>query len=177
MAKESESIRAFLGVGSNIDAEANILRALGLLRQRLDVIALSPFYRSRAVGTSAQPDFTNGVFLIETHLPARDLKLNVLRGLEAELGRRRTRDKNAARTIDLDLILYGDIVSDEPDFVLPDSGVRSYPFVALPLLALAPEITLPGSGERLGDLFPGQPADYGLVFLSRFSEELQNTLR
>jgi 2-amino-4-hydroxy-6-hydroxymethyldihydropteridine diphosphokinase len=171
--KTMKPILFYIGVGSNIEPENNIRRALGLLQSRLSVTAVSPFFRSRAVGATAMSDFTNGVFAAQTELPPRALKFNVLRGLEREMGRVRTADKNAARPIDLDLILYGALALSEPDLTVPEAGLRRYPFVALPLLAIAPMIVLPDSGETLARLFPGRPADYGLDLLPEFSAELQ----
>ncbi|MBN2352222.1 MAG: 2-amino-4-hydroxy-6-hydroxymethyldihydropteridine diphosphokinase [Spirochaetales bacterium] len=166
----------YVGVGSNIDAEANIIRALDLLLGRLSVTAVSPFYRSQAAGGKHRPDFTNGAFAAETDLSPRALKYELLRGIEDALGRRRTADKNASRPIDLDLVLYEALIIDEPGLTVPDPGLRRYPFVALPLLALAPDIVLPDSGKRLKNVFPGRPEDYRLEFMPELSAELHARL-
>ncbi len=173
--KKSRAI-VYLGVGSNIEAEANIERALALLKACLTVTGVSPFFRSEAVGAHDQPEFTNGVFAAETDLTPRALKYELLRVIEEKLGRRRTADKNAARPIDLDIVLYGSLVVDEPGLTIPDPGLSRYPFVALPLLALAPDIVPPDSGRKLKDLFPGRPDVYGLRPLPEFSARLEALL-
>ncbi len=165
-------VRVYIGVGSNINPRKNIERALDLLGERISITAVSPFYASRAVGGRGQPDFVNGVLAAATTLPARELKYGLLRVVEERLERRRTTDKNAARPIDLDVLLYGDRVIDEPGLTVPDTGVRVYPFVALPLLDLDAETVLPDGGERLLDLFPGRAGEYGLVPLKEFSDAL-----
>ena len=83
-----------------------------------------------------------------THQP-RELKFDVLREIESQLGRIRTDDKHAARTIDLDLILYDDVTTNEADLILPDPSINIYPFVAVPLLELLPDLILPGTRVRL----------------------------
>ena len=176
MPEEKSMYTVYVGMGSNIEAEANIARAFGLLLRRLSVTAVSPFYRSQAAGAEEAPDFTNGAFAAETDLSPRALKYELLRGIENALGRRRTADKNASRPIDLDLALYGALVIDEPGLTVPDPGLRRYPFVALPILALAPDIVLPDSGERLRDVFPDRPEHYGLELLPGFSAELLSRL-
>ncbi len=144
--------RAFIGMGANVDPEANILRALGLLSSRARVVGVSTFYRTPAEGRPEQPDYVNGVVAIETELPPRELKEGVLEGIEARLGRRRTGDKFAARPIDLDLLLYEDLVVDEPGLALPPPDIERRPFVAIPLAELAPERILPGTDLLLRDV-------------------------
>jgi 2-amino-4-hydroxy-6-hydroxymethyldihydropteridine diphosphokinase len=166
----------YIGVGSNIEAEANIERALALLQARLELTAVSPFFRSAAAGAVSQPDFTNGVIAAATDLSPRALKYELLRVIEDKLGRRRAADKNASRPIDLDIVLFGSLVIEEPGLAVPDPGLRRYPFVALPLLALAPDIVLPDSGRSLKELFPDRPEAYGLTYLADFSKRLQTRL-
>ncbi|MHB9139911.1 MAG: 2-amino-4-hydroxy-6-hydroxymethyldihydropteridine diphosphokinase, partial [Victivallaceae bacterium] len=120
---------AFVAVGSNINPQENILRALTVLNAHLPIIAISSFYKTAAVGVSRQPDFLNGIVKIKTMLQPREIKFDILRKIEEELGRVRSADKFAARTIDLDLILRGVLVVDEPGLVLPDHSIHSYSFV------------------------------------------------
>src|SRR5262245_53443950 len=96
--------RAFIGVGSNIAPEENIREALRRLTQSVHVVSISTFYREPAIDRPEDPDFYNGVVAIDTDLPPGKLKGAVLRRIEAALGRRRSADKYAARTIDLDLL-------------------------------------------------------------------------
>jgi dihydroneopterin aldolase/2-amino-4-hydroxy-6-hydroxymethyldihydropteridine diphosphokinase len=141
----------YIAVGSNIEPLDNIPRALIMLKSYVTITAISNFYKTSPVGGRKQPDFINGVVKIQTDSNPRQLKLDVLRKIEEKLGRVRSEDKFAPRTIDLDMILYGVTVLDEPDLCLPDPSIRLYPFVAAPLLELAPEIILPDSKTPLAD--------------------------
>lgn len=122
------------------------------LQREVDVLAVSTVFRSRPVERPEQADFLNCVFAIQTDAGARALKFEVLRAIETKLGRTRLADKHAPRTIDLDIAIYGDEVIDEPDLTVPDPDVRTRPFVAAPLLELAPELVLPDTRERLASL-------------------------
>jgi dihydroneopterin aldolase/2-amino-4-hydroxy-6-hydroxymethyldihydropteridine diphosphokinase len=150
----------YIGLGSNVSPEANIPRALELLAKEVRLGALSTFYRTLPVGPAGQPSFVNGVAQVRTDLPPRPLKFEVLRGIEARLGRRRGPDKYAPRTIDLDILLYGDMIVKEPDLVLPDPDLRTRPFLAAALLELAPGLVSAAIGS------PGEP-------LAEFSQRLK----
>ena len=102
--------RAFIGVGSNIDPKKNIRQALRQLAQAVRLTGISTFYREPAIERPTEPAFYNGVVAIETDLPPMRLKQDVLRRIEADLGRRRDSDKYASRTIDLYLLLFDDCV-------------------------------------------------------------------
>jgi 2-amino-4-hydroxy-6-hydroxymethyldihydropteridine diphosphokinase len=141
--------RAYIALGSNIDPEGNLLAALRLLCRRARLIALSAFYRTPALDRPEQPPFYNGVAAVDTDLSPHELKFGVLRAIESELGRQRTDDRFAARPIDLDLVLYGDLVLCEADFCLPDPELLRRPFLAHPLLELAPDLVLPGTSLTL----------------------------
>jgi 2-amino-4-hydroxy-6-hydroxymethyldihydropteridine diphosphokinase len=138
-------VSIFVSVGSNIAPEVNVPRAVGLLAERARVTGVSTLYWNAAEGPPGQPPFVNGVVRIESARPPRDLKFEVLRSIEAALGRRRTEDRFAPRTIDLDLILYNDEVIDAPDLVLPDPQIFVRPHLAFPLCELEPGLRLPGS--------------------------------
>src|SRR5262245_46662957 len=97
--------RAFIGIGSNIAPEKNIREALRMLAKSARIISISTFYREPAIDRPSEPDFYNGVVAIETDLAPTTLKLKLLRKIEADLGRRRSADKYASRTIDLDLLV------------------------------------------------------------------------
>jgi 2-amino-4-hydroxy-6-hydroxymethyldihydropteridine diphosphokinase len=163
--------RVFIGVGSNIEPEENVRRALGLLAREVHVRAISTFYRTPAIGEPGGPPFLDGVVEVSTALPPRALKLEVLRRIEAQLGRRRGADRNAPRTIDLDLLLYGDRV-DERDPVLPDPDIATRSFLALALFELAPGLVLPDSRRALRDVVAGF-VDPQMAALGSFSESLR----
>jgi 2-amino-4-hydroxy-6-hydroxymethyldihydropteridine diphosphokinase len=176
-AGRTEDVPVYIGIGSNINPYPNIERALRMLGEAVRVTAVSPFYRSRAVGGEGQPDFVNGVIAVDAMVPPRALKYGVLRKIEDELGRTRGEDKNAARTIDLDLLLYGELVINTAGIVVPDPGLRRYAFVAVPLLDLAPEIRLPDTGEKLKDVFSGNLETYRLELLAGFSPGIGREIR
>jgi 2-amino-4-hydroxy-6-hydroxymethyldihydropteridine diphosphokinase len=154
---------AFIAVGSNIDPEQNIPRALKFLAEMVTIEALSTFYRTEPIGRPEQPPFLNGVVRGRTGLAPRILKFDVLRRIEERLGRARTSDPYAARTIDLDLVLYDAAIMDEPGLRIPDPDIRERPFLAGSLIELNPGLVLPDTGtplaeagclQRFGDLVP-----------------------
>jgi 2-amino-4-hydroxy-6-hydroxymethyldihydropteridine diphosphokinase len=166
--------RVFVAVGSNIDPEAKIKGALALLGKRAALVAISSFYRTEPLkGNSSDPGgpYYNGVVEIETPLAPLEVKNSLLRGIEDSLGRVRSADRFGARSIDLDLILYGDTLLDGGGLRLPSPEILERAFVAVPLAELAPELTLPGTGLTIADIAGSfDPGD--MVDLSRFTEEL-----
>jgi dihydroneopterin aldolase/2-amino-4-hydroxy-6-hydroxymethyldihydropteridine diphosphokinase len=167
---------AFVAVGSNVDPEANIAAALGLLKSFATVTRTSTFYRTAPLARPEQPMFYNGVWELRTTQCPRKLKFDVLRRIEADLGRERTEDRHAARSIDLDLILYGDQVVAESDLCIPDPEICRRPFIAIPLLELAPDLVLPDTRQRLSSLEVVQSAA-GLEALGEFSEHLERLVK
>src|SRR5262249_10853819 len=127
-------------------------RAVRLLAARSSLLALSTFYRTAPAGGATGRAFINGMAEIETELPPLELKDRVLRGIERELGRVRIADKNAARTIDLDLVYYDDLVIASPELALPAPEIGERWFVAAPLAELAPDLLLAGSGVPVREL-------------------------
>ncbi len=141
------SVKAFVGLGANLGEPQAQVRAAaaalsGIPQTRL--LALSPLYRSAPVGVGAQPDFVNAVAEIETGLAARAL-LDALLAVEARFGRTREAP-GAARTLDLDLLLYAGRVIDEPGLVVPHPRMRRRAFVLAPLAQIAPDLVIPGEG-------------------------------
>lgn len=149
----SERRIGYVGVGSNIDPHRNIPSALTRLAEQVTVTAVSTFYRTVPLDRPDQPLYANGVFGVETLLEPRQFK-QLLCAVEVTLGRRRGGDRHAPRTIDLDLLLLGDLVLDDDRFRLPDPDICRRPFISTPLMELAPELRLPDTGERLADLAP-----------------------
>jgi 2-amino-4-hydroxy-6-hydroxymethyldihydropteridine diphosphokinase len=148
MDESAASTRAFVGLGANLgDPQGQLRRALlalaGLPGTRL--VAASSLYRSAPVGHAAQPDFVNAVAEIETRLGAQAL-LGELLATEARFGRVRT-FPNAPRTLDLDLLLYGDRVIAEPGLIVPHPRMHERAFVLAPLAEIAPDIAIPGKGR------------------------------
>ncbi len=144
--------RAFISAGSNIDPEKNVLSALRLLGMHARIRAISTAWLTEPIGMPGHPLFYNCVVEVETDLPPRELKINVLRRIEAELGRAWMHDKYAPRTIDLDLILYDEVVTASGQLVLPDPDIATRPFLAAGIAELAPGLVLPGSGSIIDDI-------------------------
>ena len=165
----------YIGIGSNVDPERNIIAALRLLKERVRVIAVSSFYLTEPLGSPGAPRFYNGAIKIETDTNPRELKFGVLRHIEKTLGRTRTEDRYAPRTIDLDILLYGDLVAREPDLMIPDPDIPVRPFLAVPLLELQTDLVLPDSGRRLKDVVDLLPAG-SLKPLTEFTRNLREEL-
>ncbi len=144
--------RTFVGVGSNIEPEKNLREAVRLLARCTTIRAISTVYRTEPIGPPGQPAYCNCVLEIDTDLQPLDLKQNVLRGVETTLGRSRTNDRYAPRTIDLDLILYDDILMRANTLTLPDPDIAKRPYLVCSLAELAPDLILPGTGERISEL-------------------------
>jgi 2-amino-4-hydroxy-6-hydroxymethyldihydropteridine diphosphokinase len=142
--------RAYVGLGANLGPrEATILRALDLLAAEpgIDVLELSSLGETAPVGVTDQPPFVNGAVSIETTLAPREL-LDALLRIEGELGRVRERGERwGPRTIDLDLLLYGDEVVDEPGLTVPHPRLHERRFALEPLAELEPGLEIPGRGK------------------------------
>ncbi len=138
---------AFIGLGSNLaDPVAQVSHALDTLGSlpQMRVLRRSSLYRSAPVGYLAQPDFINAVAQLETELAPRAL-LDALLALEQECGR--TREfRNAPRTLDLDVLLYDDLVHHEHGLSIPHPQMHLRAFVLQPLLEIAPDCVIPGIG-------------------------------
>jgi 2-amino-4-hydroxy-6-hydroxymethyldihydropteridine diphosphokinase len=138
---------AYVGIGSNLeDPRAQVLRALDELARVPDtrVTARSSLYRTAPIGHAAQPDFINAVAAVDTQLSA-DALLRELQGIEARHGRERS-FPNAPRTLDLDLLLYGDARINEPGLNVPHPRMHERAFVLHPLLEIAPTVEIPQLG-------------------------------
>lgn len=151
--------RAFISVGSNIDPAHNVREAIRRLASVENVIAISTVYRTPAEDRPEQPLYYNCVLAVETSKPPADLKSHVLRRIEQDLGRMRSADKFAARTIDLDLIWYNNLLVTGPDLTLPDPQILERPFLVVPLCEIAPDLVFPDSGVSVRDVAARMCAD------------------
>jgi 2-amino-4-hydroxy-6-hydroxymethyldihydropteridine diphosphokinase len=134
---------AYVGLGANLgDREATIRAAVAELP---GVVGVSTLRETDPVGVTDQPRFLNGVAALETELAPREL-LDVLLAVERRLGRER-RERWGPRTIDLDLLLYGDEVIDEAGLTIPHPRLHDRRFVLEPLAGLAPKLVVPGLGR------------------------------
>jgi 2-amino-4-hydroxy-6-hydroxymethyldihydropteridine diphosphokinase len=155
-------VTAFLGLGSNLgDRLGNLQRAVDLLTATpgVRVIRSSRVYETEPVGGPAQPAYLNAVIEVETDLGARGLLSACLR-VEGELGRVRT-DRWGPRTIDVDLLTYGEETIGEPDLVVPHPRMHERGFVLAPLTELTADPPLP-DGRRLASLRLGPDAVFGV---------------
>ncbi len=166
--------RAFIGIGSNIEPAKNVRAAVLSLAQQTRLLGISTVYRTDALDRPEQPPYFNCVVEIETEALPAEVKHGLLRPIEHSLGRRRTSDKYAPRTIDLDLIVYGDWAMDAEGIKLPDPDVLVRPFLATPLCELAPDLVL--AGRRIGEIAAKLPRD-GMEPLSDYSRSLKEEAR
>jgi 2-amino-4-hydroxy-6-hydroxymethyldihydropteridine diphosphokinase len=135
--------RAYVGLGANLgDREGTIRAAVAALP---GVLAVSSLRETEPVGLTDQPRFLNGVAALETELSARDL-LDTLLALERRLGRER-RERWGPRTIDLDLLLFGEEAIDEPGLTVPHPRLHERRFALEPLAEIAPDALIPGRGR------------------------------
>ncbi|HEY7195557.1 MAG TPA: 2-amino-4-hydroxy-6-hydroxymethyldihydropteridine diphosphokinase [Gaiellaceae bacterium] len=149
-------MRAYIGLGANLgDREAALRQALELLTDEpgVTVSAVSTFRETEPVGYLDQPRFLNAAAELETELGPREL-LERLLAVELELGRERTGQRFGPRTIDLDLLLYGDRVVEEPGLAIPHPRMAERTFVLEPLAELDPDLALP-DGRLVRDLLSG----------------------
>jgi GTP cyclohydrolase IA len=145
---------AIVAMGSNIEKERNLAEGIRLLRraQHITVERVSRFYESPSVGgPDDAPDFFNAAALICTELSAVDLR-TALRAIEVELGRERTDDPNAPRTIDLDIAYYGDTILDIDGWAIPDPQAVTAAHVAFPVAEVAPNWIHPSDGRSTKEI-------------------------
>jgi 2-amino-4-hydroxy-6-hydroxymethyldihydropteridine diphosphokinase len=151
--------RAFIGIGSNVDPAKNVRAAIRSLAQQTRLVGISMVYCTDALDCPEQSPYYNCVVAIETEVPPAEVKHGILHPIENSLGRKRTGDRYAPRTIDLDLIVYGDLAMDEEGIKLPDPEILERPFLAIPLFELAPDLVLAGYNQRIGEIAARLPQD------------------
>jgi 2-amino-4-hydroxy-6-hydroxymethyldihydropteridine diphosphokinase len=158
-------MRAYLGLGSNLETPIEQLREARLAISNvkgISEIAFSSLYRSPPMGSQNQPDYVNAVMAIETDLLPLEL-LSAMQNIENEQGRIR-KERWCARTLDIDILLFGDAVLNLPDLIVPHYGMTERAFVLYPLFEIAPDLDIPKKG-KLTDLV-GSCALAGLVRLA-----------
>jgi 2-amino-4-hydroxy-6-hydroxymethyldihydropteridine diphosphokinase len=144
---------AYLGLGSNVgDPPANLIRAIGILEERgLAIERVSSGYLTQPVGEILdQPDFLNAVIAVGTELGPEEL-LDLVKSVEAEMGRETEAPRHSPRIIDIDLLLLGDTEHSSDRLTLPHREVSTRRFVLVPLLEIAPALALP-DGSPVADL-------------------------
>jgi len=139
-------MKAVIALGANIgDPKAQMDLAVAMLREATDVISVSEYFSTTPVSDIEQPDYLNAVCIAESELPALDL-LGVLHGIEKTLGRERHK-KWGPRTIDLDLIQYGSLLSSADELTLPHPRAHERRFVLEPWVSIDPEAILLTHGK------------------------------
>ncbi len=166
---------AFLALGSNIQPERNILEAVKLLSKHVKVLQSSTAYLTEPLLHKDQSKYYNCVLMIETDIEPHRLKLEVLRQIESSLGRKRGDDKYSSRTIDVDLILYGDVQIADDVLEIPDPEIEERPFVAIPLAEIAPKLLLPPENRPILEILE-RFTNVQLVQLKDFTQKLKKLI-
>jgi 2-amino-4-hydroxy-6-hydroxymethyldihydropteridine diphosphokinase len=141
----------FVGAGSNVEPRRHLAAGLLALAEHFGVLRLSPVYRNSPVGFDGA-DFLNMVVAFETDAPVEAVAAT-LSAIEAANGRTRTETKFSPRTLDLDLLLYGELVTEAAGVQLPRDEITRYPFVLKPLADLAGERLHPVLKRSFADLW------------------------
>lgn len=152
-------MRVFLGLGSNLEAPIEQLqKARNTLAntKRISEITFSSLYQSPPMDLQNQPDYINAVMEIETDLSPLEL-LAITQAVENEQGRIR-KERWGARTLDIDILLFGDEIVDLPNLIIPHYGMTQRAFVLCPLFEIAPDLTIPTYG-KLADLVSNCPLE------------------
>lgn len=143
--------QVYVAIGSNVNPEANIVKAARELLRVFPDSRFSSWYRNRAVGFEGD-DFINGVAGFTTELPLHSV-LEHLHGIEALCGRPRNAPRWAPRAMDIDVLLYNDLVCNEPAMKLPRPDLLKRPYMLGPLAELAPEVVHPTAHRTIGELW------------------------
>jgi len=143
--------RVYVSIGSNVEREANVRGALEKLRERFGELVISPVYESAAVGFAGE-NFLNLVVGFDTELPLVEV-IKLLRAIEKKHGRVRGGPKFCDRTLDLDPLLYGDLIDHMAPHDVPRHEITQYAFVLRPLSDIAGAARHPETGERFGDMW------------------------
>lgn len=147
----------YIGIGSNIDPYKNIEKAIKLLNEFNPIEKISTFYKTPPLNKDHKIDptmdfFLNGVIMFNTTLLPKELKFKILKPIEKKLRRERDLNLYSARTIDLDILLFGDIIINETNITIPDPDILHRPFIHISLLELDDKIIIPGTDAPLKKL-------------------------
>lgn len=178
----------FISFGSNVFPEENIIKALELIKkeERILLKKASSFYKTSAIGVKDQDDFYNGVCEVETSFNPRELKIFFKR-LEQRLGREQKdkktyEEKFGPRTIDIDILLFDDIVVDDEDLHIPDNDICERIFIAKGLYELKRDLIIPGLNIPIKDIVENFDSHHELIsitcpelcLLDGFTEKVQS---
>ena len=154
-------VDVYVAAGSNIDPTRHLARALGALAETFAPLTISPAYGNKAVGFDGD-DFVNLVVGFATELPAVKVKQR-LEEIEQQCGRPRDAPKWAARTMDLDILMYGDQVSDDPALRLPRPDLIQRAFMLRPLADIAPDLEHPTLHKTMRELWESFDQSHPMV--------------
>jgi 2-amino-4-hydroxy-6-hydroxymethyldihydropteridine diphosphokinase len=155
---QADPITVYIGLGSNLEDPARQIKsARAAITQIPGVreLAFSSLYHSPPMGPQDQPDYVNAVMSVVTNLPPIDL-LRQLQRIENDHGRVRKAERWGARTLDLDMLIYGGLLIALPDLIVPHPGLAERAFVLYPLFEVAPQLVVPGKGN-IADLLAQCP--------------------
>ena len=160
--ENSNSVRSFIALGSNLqEPRFQVERGMGLISEAagLQLVAFSGLYGTDPMGPTDQPGYVNAVCEVLTQLTALQL-LDALQSIEQQRGRQRDGVRWGPRTLDLDILLYGDDILASERLTIPHPGLLERSFVLHPLLEISPEVEVPGIGAAADYLH--QVTDYGI---------------
>lgn len=149
--------RVYLSLGSNVEPLRHLAAAIDELRARFGPLAVSPAYRTRSVGFDG-PDFVNLAVGLDTDLPPQELN-DWLHALEDRHGRRRDVPRFSDRTLDVDIVFYGRLVTEGPGHLQVPRDELKHAFVLKPIADIAPDFTHPVSGRSMAELWAAFPAE------------------
>jgi 2-amino-4-hydroxy-6-hydroxymethyldihydropteridine diphosphokinase len=165
----------YVALGSNIEPETNIFFAVAELMTVFSLHSVSTVYRTAPLRNMEQPDYYNLVLRGRSHLAPRELKFSHFRRIETSLGRVRTADKFESRTIDIDLVLYGQECIETDDLRIPDPDIRERPFLAHCIYELNPALEVSCASLNMESLARTMPRK-GMTPLPAFTEKLRQFL-
>ena len=146
--------KIYFGLGGNIEPEQNFATGIELIRSRFHIVTISPVYKSEVWGAKdQQADYLNLVLELETDKDIFAVRSEA-RWIEELVGRNRTLDKFEPRQLDIDLLLYDELVGTHEGGILPHKQLLTQQFVYLPMLDIAPELIVPGEGKALREMEP-----------------------
>jgi len=151
-------MKIYIAAGSNIDPENILKRATGTLAQRILINKSSMFYKTAPFGLKPGKKadyFINGIFQAESSLHPTEIR-TLLRSIEEKYGRVRTSDLYASRTLDLDLVLYGNWEIQTDDYTIPDPDITVRDFLSVPLKELEPGLIIPGIDRPISEIAPSR---------------------
>ena len=157
----SDTVIVYLGLGSNMgEREQNLDRALDLLSQRMKMGKLSSVYDTEPLDNTNQPRFLNMVCQVFTRLAPEGL-LALAKGIESKMGR--YGKTGEPRPIDIDILLYGEMVIETPELIIPHPRMTERAFVLVPLAEIAPDLLHPTKGKTIKQLLKGLTEEQGIT--------------